>query len=301
MADITHNDPLVTESKLTEFYNDIKPFLGCPAYVTQEGDAEYYSTDEKVIGRWTDDKPLYQRTLFISSSYTSEVVVPNTGTGVSVSGVTDVFVADIKPTLDKIINIQMDTNNRSYSGSSFHHSYPFRFNKDNGYVATVDNYNVGYQENIALYPGTSFTFKYTKSTDSTSTTIEQKPTHYSTDEQVIGTWIDGKPLYQKTYAFDSTTFPSADANIPLVANIDEIVDYRLICHDSKYHSGYIPTNLSHQKLWQSGVPFDNSNGLFSIINYTTTPYSIQVSGQGYYDWGNIDKAYLTVQYTKTTD
>lgn len=25
------------------------------------------------------------------------------------------------------------------------------------------------------------------------------PVHYSTDEQVIGTWIDGSTLYQKTY------------------------------------------------------------------------------------------------------
>jgi len=59
----------------------------------------------------------------------------------------------------------MDTNNRVYSGSSYHHSYPYRFNKDNGYIACVDNYMVGYQENIALYPGTAFTLRYTKSTD----------------------------------------------------------------------------------------------------------------------------------------
>ena len=63
MSNITNTDAVVTESKLTEFYEDIKPYLGCPAYLTSEGTSDYYSTDEKVIGRWTDGKPLYQKTI----------------------------------------------------------------------------------------------------------------------------------------------------------------------------------------------------------------------------------------------
>ena len=63
MSNVTNTDPVVTESKLTEFYNDIKPFLGCPAYVTQEGDEMYYSTEEKVVGRWLDNKPIYVKTI----------------------------------------------------------------------------------------------------------------------------------------------------------------------------------------------------------------------------------------------
>ena len=66
MSDIK-NDPPIRESNLKSFYEDIKPFLGCPAYVTQEGSAEYYSTKEKVIGRWVDGKPLYQKTFYKSS------------------------------------------------------------------------------------------------------------------------------------------------------------------------------------------------------------------------------------------
>ena len=124
-----------------------------------------YSTSEQIIGRWIDGKPLYQKTLIMSDSYTSEIHVPNNATGVSVTGITDIFMSTIKPTLDKMVYTEMDTNDRVYSGSSYHHSYPYRFNKDNGNIAVVDNYMVGYQENIALYPGTSFTFRYTKTTD----------------------------------------------------------------------------------------------------------------------------------------
>jgi len=124
-----------------------------------------YSTDEQIVGRWIDGKPLYQKTMIMSSGYTSEIHVPNNATGVSVSGITDIFMSSIKPTLDKIVYSEMNANDRSYSGSSYHHSYPYRFNKDNGYIACVDNYMVGYQENIALYPGTAFTLRYTKSTD----------------------------------------------------------------------------------------------------------------------------------------
>lgn len=285
MSNVTNTDPVVTEAKLTEFYNDIKPFLGCPAYVTQEGDAEYYSTDEKVIGRWADNKPLYQRTLFISSSYTSEVVIPNTGTGVSVSGITDVFVSDIKPTLDKIINIQMDTNNRYYSGSSFHHSYPFRFNKDNGYVATVDNYNVGYQENIALYPGTSLTFKYTKSTDSAVTTTEQKPTHYSTDEQVVGTWIDGKPVYQKVIQINGlniTDYAGIDLST-YIPNIGDVVE-----EDHTYY---------HNNMWAHDYYYIDSNRKSINVYILNGELKAEVIAKG----AAVTKVRFIIKYTKATD
>ena len=41
---------------------------------------------------------------------------------------------------------------------------------------------------------------------------------YSTDEQVVGQWIDGKPIYQKVYTYSSAQTFSArqwtNSNIP---------------------------------------------------------------------------------------
>ena len=50
--------------------------------------------------------------------------------------------------------------------------------------------------------------------------------NYSTEEQEIGTWIDGKPLYQKTYEFNSPVNLTAGdwgaTSIP-IGNIDKII------------------------------------------------------------------------------
>lgn len=34
--------------------------------------------------------------------------------------------------------------------------------------------------------------------------ISKTTDNYSTNEKVVGTWVDGKPLYQKTFAIDTT-------------------------------------------------------------------------------------------------
>ena len=41
--------------------------------------------------------------------------------------------------------------------------------------------------------------------------LKKKLNNYSLEEQKIGTWIDGKPLYQKTFKFES--IPSGESNI----------------------------------------------------------------------------------------
>ena len=49
------------------------------------------------------------------------------------------------------------------------------------------------------------------------------PMHtYSTTEQVVGTWIDGKPLYEKTLFFNNVTLTNSNNTSELVHNIDTI-------------------------------------------------------------------------------
>lgn len=63
--------------------------------------------------------------------------------------------------------------------------------------------------------------KFVSSSSSTS------EINYSTEEQQIGTWIDGKPLYQKTYSFIS---PSAVNTIKELGSIPEDADYSTIVY-----------------------------------------------------------------------
>jgi len=257
MADITYNDPLVTESKLTEFYNDIKPFLGCPAYVTQEGDADYYSTEEKVVGRWIDGRPIYQRVYNLNSL-----------TRISNTSWTSVGIA-----LDNKQTILRALGTNTYNGSGIQ--------TISGELLTcVKNNEIVFlaSRDGEVLECAYIVLQFTKSTDSAVTTIEQKPTHYSTDEQVVGTWIDGKPLYQKTIV--TTTFSWSTATPHGIENIEEVVG--IDCT--------IWTNLGAYSLGKGG-------NIDIMANVDTTQYFIGCT----YNSFTSKKAYLTIRYTKTTD
>ena len=56
--------------------------------------------------------------------------------------------------------------------------------------------------------------------------------NYSTDEQVVGTWIDGKPLYQKTLT-TTTTIPTSASWVNITipdSNIETLIDIELSAH-----------------------------------------------------------------------
>ena len=275
MADVTHADPLVTESKLTEFYNDIKPFLGCPAYVTQEGDAEYYSTDEKVIGRWLDDKPLYQKTIVstIPTANSSNVKQVESTNGLKIYGLQASIVTPGGATFP-VEYIDLGTTVGTLV-----------WNRD---VASGANYIAIKNTNSNRNGDTVYiTIRYTKDSDSASTTIEQKPTHYSTDEQVVGVWTNNKPIYQKTF---STTAPNAPSNGSYgyktfahgIQNLDEYVEI----------SGVITSNE-----FSSMLPFFTDSGYKTKFNINATEISIANDAA----YANGRKVSITVKYTKSTD
>lgn len=266
MSNVTNTDPVVTESKLTEFYEDIKPFLGCPAYVTQEGDAEYYSTDEKVIGRWVDNKPLYKKTYFYQGTLATN---------------SEIVIADVSG-----LNIERFV--RGY-GTSKEPNW--------GSIALPElEYRISVRENNKLYVSvgsssmqnayTYISIEYTKTTDSAVTTVEVKPTHYSTDEQVVGTWIDGKPIYQKTINCGAGPTASGNKEIPHgITNLGTTVKIEGI--------GIIPGND-----WIYPVPFSSPTDLSAGITVWANSTNIVLQARQNRSNSNI---YITISYTKTTD
>lgn len=262
MSNITNTDPVVTESKLTEFYEDIKPFLGCPAYITQEGDEMYYSTEEKVVGRWVDGKPVYQK-VYVDQSISKG------------SNIYDISALNI----DTLVNLIITTglyNSTTVSKRIF---------PDDEHEAFINS--AGKLDIESTPSGTfnkcNFIIYYTKTTDSAVTTIETKPTHYSTDEQVVGTWIDGKPLYQKTV---TVTSPTSDFGI--------IYDYDAT-FDIKDLRGYLTG--TDNAVWDLNVYFPNN---FSIASYIYKPnHDIRMNVTRASEKGV--PVVLTLQYTKSTD
>lgn len=111
---------------------------------------------------------------------------------------------------------------------------------------------------------------------------------YSTEEQRIGTWIDGKPIYRKTII--DTTFRTDF--YPIANNIKQFVN----------QYGYV-----QRKDYPKASQFINSRaGTDMSIQFlaSNTEVGIQI------DWGSnwknnysdmFDKIIITVEYTKTTD
>lgn len=103
---------------------------------------------------------------------------------------------------------------------------------------------------------------------------------YSTEEIVIGTWIDGKPLYRKV--IDTGAFRDGDTSIRHnIANLKRGIIY-----------GYAHRDVYDDEI---NIPFSNADNAISVklgkenleINSTWNPM--------------ITESYITIEYTKTTD
>ena len=111
---------------------------------------------------------------------------------------------------------------------------------------------------------------------------------YSTDEIIVGTWIDGKPIYRKTIecnpissASRSHYFPHGVTNIDTVINVwgtrysQSSRDYRPIVSASYANFDWMGSVV----ITQTDVLIESGSGVDSI--YTS--------------------AYVTFEYTKTSD
>ena len=102
--------------------------------------------------------------------------------------------------------------------------------------------------------------------------------NYSTEEQVVGTWIDGKPLYQRSISIAGVSIPTNQTvTIYTQANIK-----------MKYFSGYLTENDTTYVIPEVGVRIRQSGD------------NIQISSQSGASW-TISEGYVTIRYTKTTD
>lgn len=230
----------------------------------QIGDVIYlptiYSEEEREVGTWIDGKPLYQKTFDLGSDKS----ISHTSWYNAIVSVTD------------IENIAICWG--MYSGGTY---YPLM------------SYHTGNDVNVLACRANSgatvryLTLMYTKSSDTagsgTWNPSGNPNVHYSTNEQVIGTWIDGKPLYQKTFP---TTY---------TANGTYTIDI---------------SSLSIDLICNSFGEYQRSNGEWTEFNhYAANTYygELRVSATQVRmflqlpDANPNGKQFFTIQYTKTTD
>lgn len=220
--------------------------------------SDCYSTEEKEIGVWKDGKPLYQRSYDLGSDLTC-ASQSWTYTNIDASNI-DFIVKQSVQASNGTLWDALEVNADLASGAS---------TKTIGILNTRNN-------NITVR---HITIQYTKTTDTAGsgsyTPASGKAVHYSTDEEVIGTWF-GETLYRKvipiTANWDFTANTWVKSNIPK-GNIKAMINGRLeIFYQDTYslhfvQLGFVDNMIAGNSFRQFSAA---ANGANLILEYTKT-------------------------------
>ena len=116
--------------------------------------------------------------------------------------------------------------------------------------------------------------------------------NYSTEEQIIGKWIDGKTLYRKVILTDETILEDVNLQIP-----HGITDYDKIWVDLG-NSFYYNSTSNHRSLPLIQTFYTTTSSKDRAHVYLEGDYIFIVSTGG---WSNSWQKIITLNYTKTTD
>lgn len=153
--------------------------------------------------------------------------------------------------------------------------------------------------NVKIYPqlekGTTATSYVPYVPDNVMNIINETKKNYSIDEKKIGTWINGKPIYQKTFTYT----PNVASRYQYqhgISNIDQIINSEAMLQ--RTNGQFVPlsmvypnaTDLNALITWSCGYQITKTDietwiGSSMFEQMDTTNYGIAV----------------TIQYTKTTD
>ena len=227
-----------------------------------------YSDNERMIGVWRDNKPLYQKSYYFSSAIS---VTTN------YSAVGNIDATDI----ENVVGI-----NGSHADGTYWDDFsadPTLSSHTKLGIRAVQNHSVTY-----------LTIRYTKISDTAGSgdwnTDGIPMVHYSTTEQVIGTWTNGKPLYQITV---DVLNPANDSNEHLVDLTSLAIDKCPVLNGyAVRHSGanditYYANSIETDGWYYFKARFDNFR---DSIMYTCLFRNDSIAEMSF-----------TIQYTKTTD
>ena len=242
--------------------------------------ANIYTTTEKMVGSYMG-KPLYQKT--ISCGALPNNTVKNVDVGTS-----DIIIVSMK-------GIAINPNNYDlplpYTGLDASASPTDTSVREREiaihYSEPLHSIIIRTYTDRSNWTTTYITIQYTKNSD--GTVRVGTGNDYSTDEQIIGSWIDGKPLYQKTV---SGTMPNSTDTVAInhgISNFGVLVELSAVAYNENTGAKSILPIV--------GDGYNNGYTKQSIISIENTALYLRNYG--------IDKssmtAYITLRYTKTTD
>lgn len=223
---------------------------------------QIYSTEERCVGVWIDNKPLYAKTYPITFS----------------SNYVDITVDSTHEI--KLLDGGVDSNNHD---NFIHLGYTSQSDLCGAYEYELGK--ICFQNTYyASRPIGWLTTFYTKTTDTAGSgsynTLGVPTHHYSTEEQVIGTWIDGKPLYEKTIT----------GTVTINSRIEGIFYYGTVDISSlNIDTGFFIDEASYYMDGTNNISFVNGS-----VNETTLELWT------HYPRTNVHYT-ITLRFTKTTD
>lgn len=244
----------------------------------------YDSNEEVVIGVY-DGKPLYRKTLVFENH--------------SLVDGDNYIELDID--IDKIVNVKAFNTNSNHTYYQPMNQYAWNLSGNSMYYFIYPEEKHIYIRTDGAWPSPNiyFTLEYTKTTDAENSGVNLMPYSfvqnasniYSTEEQIVGKWVDGKSLYQKTIYYLNTQSSFSDyLTIEEIVNIDKPIKLEFVV---KRGTG---ENIIYMTGNGSTVPESNLNyGVKARILAKNLQYRIDTYGT------EISDMWFTIQYTKTTD
>ena len=222
-----------------------------------------YSEEEREVGVWIDNKPLYKKSYILQSL----IVINNNGT-------------NINSYIDNVATIEQITNAEAYNSlANLQTSNIFvAISKNNlhAYCAEAGSFNI-----ITLW--------YTKTTDvagsGSYTTLGVPAHHYDGNEKVVGTWF-GETLYEKTIHI--TEASEVETN-QYTTEIQSLNADKVFLVNGRVKLGSIANGA-----WVNS-PYYNSANYNTSIGVTNTEITVVATR-----W-NYTEVELTIQYTKSAD
>lgn len=220
--------------------------------------AVLYGTEEKVIGKWINGKPLYQKVIPFTTTLQNNVWIETPELIDDKERIIQTFVIANLLYMPIMGNVDRD-------GSNYVRIWSMRSTICDithvviQYTKTTDeenSFNIGMVENINLEQNIDFS------------------NIYSIDERIVGSWVNGKPIYQKVINLSETIVLQSYVwtNVFMIENMEKIIDIECI----------IGTVLNDGRLrWNC------------LNNY--------ICGAAEEDNFTIPKCTIIVRYIKTTD
>jgi len=246
------------------YLNGNKISGGINYYIT----SECYSTEEREVGCWIDGRPLYCKAIHFTDGTPDKEISSNSWTAVGVTIANDVCIIKCFGTSD----------DGTAQGSLL------AWNDSGTLKLQTPRNSTGYVVDVILY--------YIKTSDTAGSGIWTPngipAVHYSTDEHIIGTWIDGSTLYEKTLAIPSLSAGSNTINHG-ISNFGKMIycegtinydgdDLILPYMQTQVTSGYVAYGIG-------------------ISNFNSTRYFIILGSM--FDVSKFSSGYVTVRYTKS--